>query len=192
MAQFQEISENDLVLGCKKQDMAMQKALYLQYGPMLMGVCARYLKPRENAEEVFHDVVLKIYDKIDKYSGTGSLKAWCRRLAVNTCLDYIRKHKNHIRLNYLEEQLVEIEDKIEDEALLENAKLNELVKLIDTLPQQQQIVLNLFVMDGFSHREVANRLSISEGASRSLLQRAKRKLKEEMTRREKVKKQNEK
>lgn len=174
------ISDEDLVLGLKKQDLKIQKQFYLRYGPVLMGVCFRYLKPRESAEEVFHDVVIKIYDNIAKYSGKGSLVAWCKRLAVNTCLDYLRKHKNQIRLNYIEEQAIEVEDKVEDVNLLEAAKLDELVKYIAELPEQQQIVLNLFVMDGFSHREISTRLAVSEGASRSLLQRAKKSLKNKL------------
>jgi len=175
----------------RKQNLEIQKVFYLKYGPALMGVCFRYLKPRESAEEVFHDVVLKIYDKIGKYSGKGSFIAWCKRLAVNTCLDYLRKHKNHIRLNYLEEQEIEVEDKVEDIDLLENAKLNQLVAYIAELPEQQQMVLNLFVMDGFSHREISVRLSVSEGASRSLLQRAKKSLKNKLGVENRVLKSNE-
>ena len=175
-----DISEEQIIKGCKAQDIEMQKAFYKLYGPMLMGVCMRYLKPRENAEEVFHDVVLKIFDKIDKYNGKGSFKAWCRRLTANSCLDYLRKHKNQMRLNYIEEQQIEIEDTTDDLALLENARLEDVVKLIDKLPEQQQIVLNLFIMDGYSHKKIGERLDISEGASRSLLQRAKSNLKEKL------------
>lgn len=180
MERVHKITDEELVKGCLKQDMAMQKALYFKIGPALMAVCARYLKPMETAEEVFHDVILKIYDKINKYSGTGSLAAWCRRLAVNTCLDYLRKNKHQVRINYLEEQTIEPIDIADDVSLLDDSNLEMLEGLIETLPQQQKMVLNLFIIDDFSHKEIAEKLNISEGASRSLLQRAKQKLKDEL------------
>jgi len=177
LAKGNKLSEEQIVKGCKAQDIEMQRAFYQLYGPVLMGVCARYLKPRENAEEVFHDVVLKIFDNIKKYKGKGSFEGWCKRLTVNACLDFIRKNKNQMRLNYLEEQLVDVADTEEDLDLLVNSKLETLIKLMNDLPQQQQLAINLFVLDGYSHTDIANRLGISEGASRSLLQRAKLNLK---------------
>jgi RNA polymerase sigma factor (sigma-70 family) len=156
-AKENKLTVEQIIKGCRAQDIEMQKAFYQLHGPMLMGVCMRYLKPKENAEEVFHDVVLKIFDKIDKYNGNGSFLGWCRRLTVNSCLDYLRKHKNQLRLNYIEDQQIEIEDTVDDSALLENAKLEDVVKLIDDLPEHQQVVLNLFIMDGYSHKKIGER-----------------------------------
>ena len=180
MAIENNISEEQIIKGCRAHDLEMQKAFYRLYGPEIMGVCMRYLKPRENAEEVFHDVVLKIYENLHKYKGQGSLKGWCRRVAVNSCLDFIRKNKNQLRLNYIEEQTIEVEDTVDDLAALKNANVDEVIKFMDDLPGQQQLVLNLFIVDGYSHKAIADQLFISEGASRNLLQRAKLNLKKKL------------
>ncbi len=169
MKNSNSITESAIIDGCRKKEIKAQRAFYDLFGPQLMSICLRYVKPTESAEEIFNDVMLKIFAQFNKYEQKGSLIGWAKRLAVNVCLDHIRKEKNKIRINYLEDELLEVEDKVDDEALLENANAELVFQLIEELPTQQKLVLNMFVMEDFSHKEIANRLAISEGASRSLV-----------------------
>lgn len=171
------MKEEDIIIGLRKNHLKAQRFFYNQFGPALMGVCVRYMPNREMAEEVFHDGMMKIYNKINKFGDKGSFKGWCRRLIVNTCLDQLRKDKDHLRLLHIEEKELEIKEEVDlDQEVLEE-KIEVLLKAITMLPKQQKVVLNLFVLDKHSHKEVAEKLRITESASRSLVLRAKKSLK---------------
>lgn len=170
--------ELQIIDGLRAKRISDQKRFYLLHGPVLMGICMRYMVQREMAEEVFHDGMLKIFNKVNKFQNKGSFIGWCKRLMVNTCLDQLRKQKDHLRVLHIEDNPVEIQDEQLDVDDIMEEKIEILLKAILGLPTQQRLVLNLFILEKYSHREVAEQLSITESASRSLLLRAKKGLKQ--------------
>ena len=104
------MKEIDIIIGLRNNQLKAQKLFYDHFGPALMGVCFRYMPNKEMAEEVFHDGMLKVYEKINKFEDKGSFKGWCRRLMVNTCLDQLRKDKDHLKLLHIEDNELEIKE----------------------------------------------------------------------------------
>ncbi len=170
------MTEKDLIKQCKKGDSKAQRYLYDQYGPQLMGLCMRYTGLREDAEEVFQDSLIKVYHNLDKFQGNSSLKTWINRIGVNTALDFLRKQKNALLVEHISDNSLEIKDTVLEQEVSLEAEVA--MKLMHKLPLNQQIIINLFVIDELSHKEIAAQLNISEEASRSQYSRAKRSLTE--------------
>jgi RNA polymerase sigma factor (sigma-70 family) len=170
-------SEDDiqiLIRGCLKNDRRAQEELYKRYYPAMMALCLRYVREYSDAAEVLNDAWLKVFKKLNRYdAGKASLYTWMRKIVINTALDSLRKQKL-IRDREMR-TLIEEEPGIENEAI---AKLSgdELLGLIRQLPVTTRLVFNLYSIDGFSHREVALLLRISEGTSRWHLSDARRQL----------------
>lgn len=148
----------------------MQEVLYNQYSSRMMAVCMRYAHTRFEAEDIFHEAFVKVFQNIDKYTGTGSFEGWMRHLFVNTAINHYHKHKKH---NHHAEL-----DHVPETASLEAdafAKLSneDLMGLINKLPTGYKLVLNLFIVEGFNHKEIAEKLNIAEGTSKSQLAKAK-------------------
>ena len=144
------------------------------FGPQLMGLCLRYAGNREDAEEIFHDSLMKVYKNIVNFKGDSSLKTWISRIGINTALDYLRKRKKALFLGHISDHMNEIEDyDVPQEISLEAETAMQLLK---TMPLNQQVIINLFVIEEMSHREIAAELGISEEASRVQLSRAKKAL----------------
>jgi RNA polymerase sigma factor (sigma-70 family) len=170
------LEEKDLIKSCLKNDAKGQRTLYDQYGPFLMSVCLRYAGNREDAEEIFHDSLMKVYNNLGKFKGESSLKTWINRVGVNTALDFLRKKKNALMVEHISDTALDIQDSdIETEISLEAETA---MKLLGSLSPNQQIIINMYVVDEMSHREIAEKLNISEEASRSQYSRAKRALAE--------------
>lgn len=172
-------SEDDIqgvIRGCLKNDRRSQEELYKQYYPAMMALCLRYVGQPGDAVEVLNDAFLKVFRQLGRYDATkGALYTWMRRILINTALDSLRKQKmirDHEMLTATDE-----EPGIENEAI---SKLNgdELLGLIRRLPVTSCLVFNLYAIDGFSHREIAEMLGISEGTSRWHLSDARRQLRQ--------------
>lgn len=165
------LSEKDLIDNCKKGNRIAQKKVYDLYAGKMMGICLRYSKDMETAKDILHDGFLKIYSNLNKFRGEGSFEGWIRRIIVNTALEYLRNKKE-------EGYSVDIEEafslKSEDYNILNKLQTEEIIKIISELPDTYRIVFNLFTIDGFSHREIAEKLNISESSSRVYLTRAKK------------------
>ncbi len=139
-----------------------------------MGLCLRYAGNREDAEEIFHDSMIKIYKSLEKFKGDSSLKTWISRIGVNTALDFLRKKKNALMVEHISDNVLNVvESDVEEEVSFEAEMA---LKLLGKLSINQQIIINLFVIDDLSHKEIAVRLNISEEASRAQYSRAKRAL----------------
>ena len=159
-------SEQDIIAGCRKKNRALQEHLYKIYYSVLLKVCARYAKNMQDAEQLLNDGFLKVFTQIDKYSNTGSFEGWMKRIMVNTCLDYLRS-------TYLKEEMTMHVNAVqpEDTTLsvtnegLENIEFRELVSIIQTLPAITRTVFNMYVFEGFNHKEISEQLDISEGTS---------------------------
>lgn len=152
---------------CKNQNLKAQKELYEAFAPVLFGICLKYSRNKHEAEDNLQDSFITIFEKIDQFKFKGSFEGWVKRICVNTCLARYRSQKVFELVN--EEQ---IEALTEDNAKPFSIPLQQLLKCIQELPDRYRMVFNLYVLDGYSHQEIAAMLSISEGTSKSNLSRA--------------------
>lgn len=162
----------DYIQGCKRRDRLVQKQLYEAYSARFFGVCKRYLKNVELAEDVLVKGFLKIFDHIDSYEGKGNFEGWMQRIFINECLMELRKKQDFTI--YLETSNIQPQ---KEASALENLYEQDILKLLDFLPTGCRTVFNLYVIEGYKHNEIAEQLGISEGTSKSQLNLAKEKLK---------------
>jgi len=168
------LDEKWLIKSCVKGDTKAQRMVYDYYGPQLMSVCMRYAGNREDAEEIFHDSLVKVFKNISNFKGESGLKTWICRIGINSALDFLRKRKKALFLGHISDHMAEIQDTdIPQEISLEAETAMVLLK---TMPLNQQVIINLFVIEEMSHKEIASQLGISEEASRVQLSRAKKAL----------------
>jgi RNA polymerase sigma factor (sigma-70 family) len=171
-------SDDDIqivIRGCLNNDRRAQEELYKRFYPAMMSLCLRYVRSREDAIEVLNDAFLKVFRQIGRYDAArAALYTWMRTIVINTALDSLRKQKA-IRDREMQPGGEE-EPGIDNEAL---AKLSgdELLAMILRLPVTTRLVFNLYIVDGYAHKEIASLLSISEGTSRWHLNDARRQLK---------------
>lgn len=168
------MSLKELVHNCKKGNRIAQEQLYKQYAGRLFGVCLKYSRNKTEAEDNLHDSFITIFQKIDQYKFKGSFEGWLKRVTVNTVLQKYRK----------EEYLSVITDNVEEEITVETGyvevELPVLLKYIQDLPNKYRLTFNLYVLDGYSHKEIAELLGTSVGTSKSNLARARIILKEKI------------
>ncbi|WP_333600438.1 RNA polymerase sigma factor [Flavobacterium sp.] len=150
-----------------------QRQVYDHLAPKLYRTCKRYLKKEEEIEEVLADTFYTIFTKLDQLKETGAFEAWARKIAVNQCLLQLKRNVNFNL--YLEENTIKIQPESADETPLEE---EDLLNLLNFIPEGCQTIFNLFVIEGYGHKEIAKMLNISEGTSKSQLNVAKTKLKE--------------
>ncbi len=157
------------------QDALAQKELYLHFSPKMLGVCRRYIRDLQYAEDCMVKGFVKVFKNCHSYKNQGSFEGWIRRIMVNECLTYLRLQKS---FSFIEEE------KLEDEVLEEIEFSFDAQTLMDRLPEGYRVVFNLFVMEGFSHKEIAEELNISESTSKSQLFKAKKQLRAAFTQQE--------
>ena len=167
MADRSETIEN-ILHGCRKGRKKAQEALFRLYADKMFGVCKYYTRDNSEAEDVLHDGFIKVFDKIAKYRGDGSLEGWIRRVIVNTALERFRKHSRMFSLSELDEGIAD-EVGFTAEGHLSS---EELLEIIMELTPKYRLVFNLYAIEGYSHREISEQLGISEGTSKSNLARA--------------------
>jgi RNA polymerase sigma-70 factor (ECF subfamily) len=160
--------EDELITGCRKRDRNAQKALYETYSSKMYGLCYRYLKDPMEAEDVLVVAFTRILERIDQYKGEGSFEGWIRRIVVNEALTCLRKRRNM----HLEAELGEADYHLDYRNLEDHLQAEDLVQLINALPTGYRIVFNMYAIDGYSHKEIADTLGISENTSKSQLSRA--------------------
>ena len=161
------------IAGCKKMQRDAQRQVYDYMSPKLYRTCKRYLKKEEEIEEVLADAFYIIFTKIEQLKEFGAFEAWARKIAVNQCLLQL---KRNINFNlYLEDTSIYLHPETPAETQLEE---EDLLKLLEFLPEGCKTIFNLFVIEGYGHKEIAQMLTISEGTSKSQLNVAKTKLKE--------------
>ena len=161
------------IAGCKKMQREAQRQVYEYMSPRLYRTCKRYLKKEEEIEEVLADVFYNIFTKIEQLKESYAFEAWARKITVNQCLLQL---KRNINFNlYLEDTSIYLHPEVPAETQLEE---EDLLKLLELLPEGCKTIFNLFVIEGYGHKEIAQMLNISEGTSKSQLNVAKTKLKE--------------
>lgn len=163
------MDDNTLVKKCLEGDQRAQRALFDKFAPKMLGVCIRYTKDIEEAQDVLQDGFVKVFTKLNKFSGEGVLEGWVRRIMVNTALDQIRKNvkfQDDISLD-------KVDFKIEgDGHVIEQLMEEDLLKLINEMPPGYKAVFNMFAIEGYSHKEIADEMGISENTSKSQYSRA--------------------
>lgn len=169
--------ETDLIEACKKGERKAQKQLYEHFHGLMLAICMRYGKNREEALEIMNSGFLKVFRNIDKFTATGSFEGWIKRIMVNTGIDHYRKHGGAIRK--IEEVQVNYEVNIIDQNhAISNLGAQEILNLIQKLPPSYRTIFSLYVLEGFGHKEIAEKLGISIGTSKSSLSKARVKLQE--------------
>jgi len=174
-------SEQELIEGCKAGDAHCQEQLYKLKYELFYRVCVRYTKCYADAEQLTNDGFIKVFNNIHKYEGRGSFEGWIRRIMVNTCLDHLKSKK--VRENrqtiapddYTEHVFFNIPANIIDDIAYED-----LLKIIQEVPPTSQAVFNMFVIEGYSHREIAKEMNISEGTSQWHVNNARKFLQEKI------------
>lgn len=162
--------DSNILKGCIKGKSKYQEALYKQYYAYGMSVSLRYAHNRDEAVEIMNDSFIKVFENIAKYNKDHSFKSWFRRILINTAIDHYRKNNKHY--NHLDEDA--IDDELVDVSLVNKLDLNDLMSLLNELPEQYRITFNLYEIEGYSHDEIASILNIAVGTSRSNLARAKK------------------
>lgn len=160
--------EEELVKGCLKRDRNAQKQLYDAYSGKMYSICFRYVKNSMEAEDVLVTAFTKIFDKIDQFKAEGSFEGWIRRIMVNEALSSIRKNKTM----YVETDLEAADRQPDYDQLGDHLEAEDLINLIQELPPGYRVVFNMYAIDGYSHKEIAEELGISENTSKSQLSRA--------------------
>lgn len=170
------MSLNDLIVRCKKQDRKAQEELYRLYSAKLFGLCLKYSNNYQQAEDNLQDGFVIIFEKIGQYNELGSFEGWMKRILINTALQKHRKQKVYgiTGEDQLHEEELDIE--LENEAL----SVDFLLQCIQELPDRYRQVFNMYVLDDYSHKEIAGMLKISVGTSKSNLARARISLKEKI------------
>ncbi|GLB48093.1 RNA polymerase sigma factor [Neptunitalea lumnitzerae] len=181
------MSLEQLITACKKGERKAQHQLYQLFGSRLYSVCLKYSRNKEEAEDNLQDSFLVIFKKIDQYKSKGAFEGWLKRITINTCL---QKYRNQGVFDIIPNRDIEDEDisiDFDDESRF---SLEYLLQLIQELPNRYRLVFNLYVLDGYSHKEIADTLQISEGTSKSNLARARMALKQRIEEDELVKKKS--
>ena len=165
--------ENDLIKACIRKDRDAQELLYKEYYSKMMGVCLRYSNNQDDALDILHEGFIKIFKNIAKYQPGTSLVAWMRRIMVNTAIDFYRKNVRR-RTEDLE-TAYSVSTNAPD--AISQVTEKEILLAIQTLSPAYRSVFNLYVIEGYSHKEIADQLGITESTSRSNLVKARHKLK---------------
>src|SRR5688572_23609481 len=161
-------TEEELIKGCLKRDRSAQKRLFDTYSSKMYGICYRYVKDSMEAEDILVTALTKVLEKIEQFKNEGSFEGWIRKIVVNEALTHLRRN----RCMYLETDLEQADREPDYETLSNYLEAEDLMNLIQELPAGYRIVFNLYAIDGYSHKEIADQLGISENTSKSQLSRA--------------------
>jgi RNA polymerase sigma-70 factor (ECF subfamily) len=181
------LDEHTLIQECLKQNSNAQKILYKKFFPKMIAVSLRYLKNKEDASEVLNSAFLKVFEKLKQYKSAGSLEGWIKKIVINSSLDFIRSNKTYRNKFILTDEFPSygsFEKPDNDNVDFSDAEIyltgEEIFELISALPPATRIVFNLYVMDDFTHKQVAKQLNISTGTSQWHLSNARKLLKEKI------------
>lgn len=164
-----ELFDSQLIDACKKGDRASQRILFDRLAPRMFPLCIRYVKDRSLAEDILQDGFITLFTRIDTYKADGSFEGWARRIFVTTALMYLRK-KDALKMS--DELDTARGMKAETVSQMQNIGYKELMELVMTLPAGFRTVFNMYAIEGYSHKEIAQMLGITETTSRTQFSRA--------------------
>ena len=169
------MTEELMLQGCLDNLSTAQEALYNRFGPRMLGVCYRYARNREDAEDMLQEGFIKVYSQIHQYKGSGALEGWIRKIVVHTCINILKKNKKFSdSVDLIHASSIHISENNIPSIL----QAKQVVECIRLLPIGYRTVLNLYAIEGFSHKEISTILEIEESTSRSQYTRARALLEE--------------
>ena len=164
------MTEEAILQGCLKNNAAAQRELYQKYSAKMLVVCYRYAHNREDAEDMLQEGLIKVFSQIHTFESRGALEGWIRRIIVHTCINNLKKNK---RFNESVDIIHANSIQVREESIPSIIQAKEVVECIRMLPLGYRTVLNLYAIEGFSHKEISSMLDIEESTSRSQYTRAK-------------------
>lgn len=164
---------DEVIQGCKAQDRAAQKHVYECYYPLMLAILRRYIKDDEELLDVLNQGFTKVFKKIDQYHLGNSFEGWCKRIVINTALDHIRSAKRYKELFSFEAIMPSFQ--VYNDGL-NNMSIEELMEIINSISPVSKVVFNMFAIDGYSHKEIAEALNISVGTSKWHLSSARKQI----------------
>lgn len=169
-----------LIEDSKQGKRRAQGKLIRKFAPVLLPVAMRYTSNKSDAEDVLQDAMINALQKIESYEGKGSFEGWLKRIVVNGALNHNRDSKKHQYHQPLEDDYLQEEDEYLDSGI--NIHPDQLIAMIQELPEGYRLVMNMYVFEGFTHKEIAQELNISENTSKSQLAKARKNLKNKLER----------
>ena len=170
------MSEKQLIEGCLNGNRSAQEELYNLYSRKMLGLCMRYVGNRETARDLIQDGFIKVFSSLKLYSGTGPFEAWIRKIFINVAIEHLRK-KDFLYDTVDLDSMIRI---TEDNTTVSNISAEMIMELVQLLPDGFRTIFNLYAIEGYSHKEIGDKLHISETTSRSQYARAKQWLKKRM------------
>ncbi len=170
------MTDRELIEGCIREERACQEELFRRYAGKLLSICRRYARHEMEAEDLLQDTLIKVFDNLDKFGHRGSFEGWLRKIAVNTALKNCNRNsfrRENIGIEPGQDQAVEPE-------AVSHLSEEELLRLIRELPEGYRVIFNLYAIEGYSHKEIADLLNIKESTSRSQLVKARNMLKDKV------------
>lgn len=164
------MTEQYILAGCLQNDPVAQRELYNRYSPKMLSVCYRFAQSREDAEDMLQEGFIRIFTQIHTFQNKGAFEGWIRRIIVHTCINFLKKYKkfgDSIDLGYAEHL------QVKEETIPSIMQARQIVECIRLLPVGYKTVLNLYAIEGYNHKEIAEMLDIEESTSRSQYTRAK-------------------
>lgn len=177
MSSREDISFSALIERCLQGEETSKKALYDQFAPLAYAICLRYADQQENARDALQEGFIKVFTHLKDFKGEGSFEGWVRRIFVNISLEHCRKRG---KLVFAEEGQPEPEEELHSPEAFQRTEYKDLLRLISALPEGYRTVFNLYVLEGWSHKEIAKELGISESTSKTQLFKARRQLQEQL------------
>lgn len=168
MRLLENISDEELVKGCLQDKRDFQESLYRKYADQMYSVVMMYAKDSDDAADILQDCFIHVFRKLDTFRFESPLGAWIRRIAINKSIEHFRKNKR--KREFIEDFSFQELPKMD--GILERIHANEIVRLVNDLPAKAAMVLKLYAIEGYKHQEIAEMLDISEGTSKSQLNRA--------------------
>lgn len=167
--EIRKMTDEQLVEGCLKNDPIAQKQLYDTFSKKMMGLCLRYADNIDDAQDFLQDGFIKVFEKMDTYRGSGSFEGWIRKIMVNNILNTFRKTKKLKQNIDIDDVSYMLHDK---SSTMDTVTIKDLLKMIQQLPTGFRTVFNLYAIEGYSHKEIADELGITESTSKSQYSRA--------------------
>jgi RNA polymerase sigma factor (sigma-70 family) len=164
------MTEEAMLQGCIKNDASAQQELYHHYSPKMLSVCYRYAKNREDAEDMLQEGFIKVFMQIRQFQNRGALEGWIRKIMVHTCINSLKKNK---KFSESVDIIYANSIHVREDAIPSILQAKQVVECIRLLPMGYKTVLNLYAIEGYSHKEIGDMLDIEESTSRSQYTRAK-------------------
>lgn len=184
-----QMTEEAILQGCLQNNAASQRELYTRYSPKMLAVCYRFAHNREDAEDMLQEGFIKVFSQIHTFRNQGAFEGWIRRIVVHTCINHLKKNK---RFNESVDIIHANSIQVREETVPSIVQAKQIVECIRLLPMGYRTVLNLYAIEGYTHKEIAEMLDIEESTSRSQYTRAKQMLEDILVKKKIIQKPQEK